>query len=313
MDRRCNRRLQIRTGTSQRVRFGRFPSSKGGVRHRSEPLITLENAPSCSGRTLIICFLCLTLAGCFFVPGRFESSLEIHRDGTFSYRYSGVVAFLLPSEEKMGAPVWSPDDAECFDLEADTARSCTEAEIAVRQREFDEERARTLKGGEEMAELIGFNPVDPEANRALAKRLEGYPGWKKVEYLGNGRFHVEYAITGSLEREFAFPVVPGVQFAMPFVTVGRDRGGVIEMKAAGLASEHLRRMLEGQVQKSDADSEYWAEAFKGGSGPLTITTDAEVLSTNGATSAAGGETRIGWTIDGARSETPILRLRTPTN
>lgn len=313
MDRRCNRTLQIRTGTSQRVRFGRFPSSNGGVRHRSQPLITLENAPSCSGRTLIICFLCLALAGCFFVPGRFESSLDIRRDGAFSYRYNGVVAFLLPSEEKMGAPVWSPDDAECFALEADAARTCTEAEIATKRREFDEERTRMLKAGEDMAELIGFNPLDPDANRALAKRLESYPGWEKVEYLGNGRFHVDYAFTGSLDREFAFPVVPGVQFAMPFVTVGRDRDGVIEVKAAGLASEHLRRMLEGQVQKSDADSEYLAEAFKAGSGPLTVTTDAEVLFTNGAKSAADGDLRIAWTIDGARSETPILRLRTPSN
>lgn len=43
---------------------------------------------------------CLSLSSCFFAPGKFDSTLELRRDGRFSFAYTGEVLFFEGEQRK---------------------------------------------------------------------------------------------------------------------------------------------------------------------------------------------------------------------
>jgi hypothetical protein len=252
---------------------------------------------------------CALLTGCFFVPGHFQSELEIRRDGRFSFAYTGEVIFLFPSQSAEGA--WDNEMAKCFTETHYEARACSAAEIASERDAFEAERRRKKRDGEDFARLIGYNPLDAKANERLAADLMLYPEWKKVEYLGEGRFYVEYGLAGMLDRDFAFPVVPQIQLAMPFVNVARDRAGIVNVSAAGLSSQQLRRLIIGQTPRQDIDDPIFAAVqsnLRHTSGKFSIITDAKITSTNGKLSESKGLQHIEWAVDGQTKETPKIQL-----
>ncbi len=61
----------------------------------------------------------LSLGSCFITPGQFASTLDLRRDGTFTFGYKGEVVFLSPDAMmKMGESsedaVWKDDKAVCY-------------------------------------------------------------------------------------------------------------------------------------------------------------------------------------------------------
>jgi hypothetical protein len=261
-------------------------------------------------RLAIIAVACALLAGCFFTPGRFQSELDIRRDGRFTYSYVGEIVFLMPEEQ--AGPAWNDGMAECFGGENSEPRPCTEPEIASKRQSYEMKEKRDQEAAEDFSQLFGYNPVDVKANERLAAELMEYPGWKRATYVGNATFQVEYEVSGTLDRDFAFPVIPQVQLAMPFVNVARSKSGVVDMSAAGLASQQLRRLMVGKTPKADQDDPYYvslqSKLFRS-NGTFTLTTDAEITSTNGMHSRSEGLQRAVWNIDAKTSDAPQIQLR----
>ena len=44
----------------------------------------------------------LTLGSCFFAPGKFSSTMELRRDGRFSFSYTGEVLFFEGTPKATG-------------------------------------------------------------------------------------------------------------------------------------------------------------------------------------------------------------------
>lgn len=253
---------------------------------------------------------CALLTGCFFTPGRFQSELDIRRDGRFIYSYVGEIVFMVPEDH--AATAWNDGMAECLGQENGELRPCTEAEIASKRRSYEAVAKQGQEAGDDFRQLFGFNPLDTKANEQLAADLMEYPGWKRVTYTGKGTFQVEYELRGTLDRDFAFPVIPQVQMAMPFVNVTRSKADVVDISAAGLASQQLRRLMVGQAPKVDQDDPYYlslqSKLFRS-NGTFMVTTDAEITSTDGKQSRSEGLRRVEWTIDAKTSDAPQLQLR----
>jgi hypothetical protein len=268
-------------------------------------------------RISLACSFCLALTGCFFVPGSFRSTLDIRRDGHFTYTYKGTVAFLLPGGEQVPDEPWSDSMAQCQVTGTNKVRPCNPDEIASKKSAYEAQKGRDREAAEDLAQVIGFNPIDPKANERFAKELTKYPGWKKVEYLGSGQFDIDYHLSGTLDRDFAFPVVPQVQTTMPFVLVARNKAAIVNLTAAGLASQQMRRtmrkILYGQLQlgpNRDDDGAFveTERLLNKTNGVFVVTTDAKVGETNGKQSIADGVNRVEWAIDGKTSEAPELQL-----
>ncbi len=74
----------------------------------------------------VIAVLGLLLAACMLVPGKFASSLDLGKDGRFSFAYKGEIHFVSPSQldEKKEGGEDKPDakpagkDAEAAQMEA---------------------------------------------------------------------------------------------------------------------------------------------------------------------------------------------------
>ncbi len=69
--------------------------------------------------TLAALTMPLTLGSCFITPGHFESTLDLRRDGTFSFAYKGEIVFQSPEAlMKMGESaddgMWKGDKAVCY-------------------------------------------------------------------------------------------------------------------------------------------------------------------------------------------------------
>ena len=41
------------------------------------------------------------LSGCFFIPGKFTSNMDVRRDGSFTFAYNGELVFQIPDEKMM--------------------------------------------------------------------------------------------------------------------------------------------------------------------------------------------------------------------
>jgi len=71
------------------------------------------------------------LSGCFVLPGKFGSTLDVRKDGTFSFAYKGEILFQSPDDVMKGKPeVWSDDKAVCYAEESAVDAVDTAAEAA---------------------------------------------------------------------------------------------------------------------------------------------------------------------------------------
>ncbi|QIG54548.1 hypothetical protein G6N82_10630 [Altererythrobacter sp. BO-6] len=272
----------------------------------------LDRSRHFAPRLLFSALLCFALTGCLLIPGQFKSSLDIRRDGQFTYSYVGTIIFTAGDLNEDSEAVWDDSMADCRHEESWETIPCSAEEIARQRREFEYNQRKGLEAAANFATLIGYNPVEPEANEQIAKELMRHPGWKKVTYLGNSTFDVEYELSGRLDRDFSFPILPQAHLAMPFINLSRDRDGVIAMSAGGLASQPMRQMIFGEqgakTNFGSLSNEERALLLRT-RGDFTITTDAKVLSTNGTRTAATDAEQISWRIDAETVETPQFRVQ----
>jgi len=212
----------------------------------------------------------LLLASCLLTPGRFTSTLDIKRDRSFTFTYVGEA---IVAEEQGGLQA-----AECDPEDED----CTEASPAQKAEKAAAQEAKVKEMGE-----------------ALSKEA----GYRSVEYLGNRKFRVDYAVAGTLDRNFIYPFNSEAAAIIPWIAVELRKDGTARMKAPGFGDEGGGIGTAPNPLREQAGER---------EGTFTLTTDAEIVAQNeesGAVAGPGGTKRIVWKVTPTSKVTPTAVLR----
>ena len=269
------------------------------------------------------------LTGCFLVPGLFTSNLDLRKDGTFTFAYSGEIIFQTPDEAmKDSKPeVWSDDKASCSgpvpgakpvtngeEPSSDENRACTRAELTQKKKDWDSEQKaaadKKLKDSQQFAALFGYNPSDDTANQKFAAQLMKYDGWKSVVYKGKGMFQVDYRITGKLAYDFIFPTFPQGDFIIPFVQLRKRDQGSVAVTAQALIGGGMRGLAAKMKMMGAPDAGDMPQSSRT-KGVFTVITDGEILTNNtdnGPANVPAGRA-LSWSIDSSSEKVPEALIR----
>lgn len=266
----------------------------------------------------------LALAACIVSPGKFESTFEVRRDGTFTFTYDGQIYLLALSRlaEMSAATEEEFVETPCYNDEDFEERPCTAEEIAE-QREYWEQQADARKQqrereAEQMRQFLGgIDPADPAAAEELATRLRRQEGWRRVEYRGDGLFEVEFSLSSRLGHDFAFPTLERFPMSNSFVIANLRQGNSVRIEAPGFSVQGggnpYQSMMSGMATAFPA-----ASAAEGGEalpqipemdGTFRIVTDGRVLANNtdeGPSQGAGGQV-LEWKVN-RRTQAPPMAL-----
>lgn len=267
----------------------------------------------------------LALTGCIVSPGTFAATLDLRRDGQFSFTYNGQIYLLALSKlAEMGQNAEASDDEfieqPCYDDEEFEERPCTDEEIAEQQEAWEEQQASRKKEAERESEAMrtmlgGIDPADPEAAEELAARLRRQEGWKRVDYRGDGLFDVEFAISSRMGHDFAFPTFERFPMSNSFVTANLRQGNTVRIEAPGFAAQGggnpFQGMMTGMAGVFDAVAETETDdpGMPAMEGTFRVVTDGEILANNtdeGPSADPAGQA-LDWTIN-RRTQSPPMAL-----
>ena len=154
--------------------------------------------------TPFVLLLPLLLWGCILTPGKFVSTLDIRADRSFVFSYVGEV--------------WAVDLGDIKGL-ADKAEKKT-AEASERSEPSEDVESK---------------------RKAIAAALSKEAGYRRVDYLGEGRFAIDYVITGKLTYPFVYPFNVDAEAVFPFIAIElRGKDGV-RVKARPLRRMRIPR------------------------------------------------------------------------
>ncbi len=272
--------------------------------------------------------LSLALASCFVLPGKFTETLDVRKDGRFTYTYKGEI--LVLGLTKLMDMAKAGDDIEvkfepvpCYDEKKGGERTCTKEELAQQKADWDEDQkvAAKSKGERDQAMAMmlgGIDPNDPKAGEELAERLRKQAGWRSVVYKGDGLFEVDFSITARLDHDFAFPTIERMPAVVPFLAINRRADG-----SARITSPLMDENASGGGAKSlglggAAAGMANAEAKDGDipgipkfDGTFVLTTDAQILANNtedGPKADPAGQ-RLVWKLNIQNSTPPMALLQ----
>lgn len=232
-------------------------------------------------RALLALAAPLVLTACLITPGKFNSTLSINADRSFSFAYKGEVISIDPSsgldglgEEKTG------EDGE--DGTAD------ETPVA-----FQSEGENPSATGNDAAEK-------ERKYRALADALSREEGYRSVEYVGGGKFLIDYQISGRLDYNFVYPYNLDAEIMFPFVAIEVRKNGTVRVKAPAFGNESTGDGTPGRSEAADHLD-----------GTFTLDTDAEIVSQNNEEGYAtsGGRKVITWQATPLNKSAPMAVLR----
>ena len=257
----------------------------------------------------------LLLSACLVLPGKFAATLDLRKDGHFTYAYKGDIVVMgltrlaeLAMAQK-AKPEFSP--SPCYKKDGETERDCTPAELADQKKDWDtEQKAQAEKDAKDHAMIVkvlgGVDPNDPKSAAEIATRLSGQAGFKQVTYLGNGRYDVDYAIAGVLTYDYAFPTIERMPQVVPFIVLNRRNNGEVRIDSP-LMQQAAMAMPGGNAAQVFA--QYYGgiggkpagemKDFPVVDGHFTLITDGVVLSNNtehGAKAVPGGK-QLDWDIN----------------
>ena len=263
--------------------------------------------------------LCLLIAGCFLLPGKFTSELTVKRDGTFAFSYQGdihVLALSKMAQNEMGQePKFEP--LPCHDAESSDERPCSPSEISVQKSDWEsgQEASKAKKKQDaEMARqmLGGIDPSDPRAAEELAERMRKLAGWRSVQYRGDGQYVVDFAIAGRLDHDFSFPSLERMPVITPFVAIYRRADGSVRIDAPAFSASASGGPVGLMMQGMGANKAV-PQGMPILDGTFAIITDGEILANNtddGPQSGAAGTRRLAWKVTPrtAAAATALVRL-----
>ena len=286
-------------------------------------------------RLLVAAAAPLLLTGCLWGPGKFNSTLALHKNGTFVLDYKGEILLQLPEDKSPVVSPWNDKLAICYadgrtkladyTMESgsvqtagvlgekdEPTRPCTKAELAELKSKYEKQAAERVeakrKENEQMGKLFGLPGSDDESNRAFAARLMKYAGWRSVQYKGKGVFDVDYHFEGRTSQDFAFPLMPDSDLVLPFIAIRRRTDGAVMVNAPALTGGSgplgVRAKAMGMPDKGDGPQSR-AE------GRFTIVTDGEILTNNsedGPAPHARGR-QVHWDVGPGSTKIPEMLVR----
>ncbi len=278
-----------------------------------------------SGTIAVILTGLLLLAGCMLLPGKFTSDLALRKDGTFSFAYKGDIHLVALS--KMAADERNKKDNEaafepstCFEEQSGDERACTADDLAAQKQTWEEDLAASKSSASEKKKseeammktmLGGIDPSDPRAAQEFADRLRRQSGWKSVVDKGDGRFEVEFAITGRLDHDFTFPTIEKFPMLTPFVTLVRRTDGTVRVEAPAFSPSATSSPMMGMAAAA-ADGKNGAEGMPVLDGVLTLVTDGDILANNTDEGPAvkGATKTLVWKVNARTTSAPTALVRT---
>ena len=270
--------------------------------------------------------LALLAGACLLTPGRFDASLDLRRDGSFTYRYAGEVVFVTPAAAaEQEDPPFDPANEKCFkegeDLLEAEERPCTPAEVEEARSKWEEGRAARAENRKREAEQMkamfgGLDPNDPQAVQQFTQRLTSYDGWKRVTHQGKGVFDVIYEKSGKLDHDFVFPVFPEVDWIIPFVHATRRSDGRVRVLAPAFIQPQgfggsMSGGMGGMAAMGGMAGDKGSPLPKP-QGTFTLTTDAEILTNNthdGPSAGVGGAKVLKWVVGPLDAKKPEALLK----
>lgn len=210
----------------------------------------------------------LITAACVLSPGKFSSELIIEDDRDFTFRYQGEV-YALDPERSLGAAL--PGGTN--DANADKANN----------NQSDASDSKDAK------------------YRAMADSFLKEKGVRKMKYLGDGKFELDYEISGSLDHSFIFPFNTDAEVIVPFLAIEVRNDGTARIKAPGFvgarnlaADDSMPKTVKGKAE-----------------GRFTVKTDATVLMHN---SEAGLKRQknmniLSWDISPLTKDSPAFSIK----
>ncbi|WP_380873474.1 hypothetical protein ACFB49_41700 [Sphingomonas sp. DBB INV C78] len=222
----------------------------------------------------------MLLAGCLLQPGKFTSALTVKADRSFTFAYKGEVIALDPSEAMaagFGGSSSGEDESE----------------------QTPEQKAEKAKEKAQKAKEAAENEVK---RKAIAEALTKEAGYKSATYLGNGKFLIDYEISGKLDHNFIYPFNSDAEIVFPFIVVELRKGGTVRMVAPGYSGSSSKAGSAPGMPSSNQALD----------GTFTLTTDAEIVIHNneaGAQTGAGGMKTLTWRATPLTKDAPTASLR----
>ncbi|MCK9542351.1 MAG: hypothetical protein M0R03_10020 [Novosphingobium sp.] len=269
--------------------------------------------------------LAMLLTGCLLMPGKFTSTLDLRRDGTFAFTYTGEITAMALSDmarREMTGKTFTP--APCYQQDATTERACSRAEIEEQRKSWQDERdkanAKKREESEAMAMMFGgLDLNDPRAGQELAERLRKQAGWRQADYRGDGRFVVDFTISGRLDHDFLFPTIERLPSGNAFVQVNRRSDGTVRVDAPGYtegSGNTFVQAMMGAASTRQSGQDANAATMPKVEGTFVLRTDGAILANNtndGPQQGTTGQTltwRIGGQIGGqSGGQSPMALIR----
>ncbi|MBS0482910.1 MAG: hypothetical protein JSR96_12345 [Proteobacteria bacterium] len=235
----------------------------------------------------IVVGLALLISACLLSPGKFDSTLDLRKDGRFAFSYTGEISMLgLSKLAEMGRRSDAPfEPSPCFIKGEGKERDCTKAEIDAQRADWEKAKKDGAAREAEKTKALfgGIDPTSPKAAEEMAERLRKQAGWKSVIYKGDGLYEVDFAIAGRLDHDFTFPTVERFPMADAFVTVIRHADGTVRVDApafgpssgSGNAMGSFAAMAALEGNKDDKKL-----PVPELDGRFTVTTDGTILANN---------------------------------
>jgi len=269
---------------------------------------------------------CLMLTGCFLQPGKFDSSLDLRKDGTFTFAYKGQIYMLalsriadLASKAEAENAEFAPEPCHDDDL---GERTCTTEELTEQKRAWEKEQQKKKQDEQKNAEMMramlgSIDPADPEAAKELAERLRHQAGWRSVSYLGDGLFEVDFSLSSSLTHDFVFPTIEGFPMGNAFVLANRRADGTVRIDATGFTGQSAANPMQGAMggvlgaAASSASPDSPSLPIPEIDGTFRIVTDGEILANNtdqGPRAGTGGKI-LQWRVTKRTQAAPLALVR----
>ena len=247
-------------------------------------------------RLALVLLAPLMLVGCLLAPGKFTSTLTINADRTFTYSYQGEVYAFDVNQAMKDMPSGGGDDTKATDG------------VSLQKIGFDK---RGRKGGGTDKNSKDDAKTDAKAqaaadvkNREMAATLSKEAGFRKVTYVGDNKFLIDYQISGKLDHTYLFPYNIDAGIIIPFIAVEIRANGTARVKAPGFANDS--KDSAGGMGGSDA-----SKASAKLDGTFILDTDAEIVSQNNEEGAkvANGRKTVTWKATPLSTTAPMAVVR----
>jgi hypothetical protein len=284
-------------------------------------------------RAVVPALACLALTGCFLQPGKFDSTLNLRKDGSFTFAYKGQIYLLALSKvADMAMKAEAGDDKfvadSCYDDDLNE-RTCTADELAGQKSAWENAKKAKAQENQKNTEMMramlgGIDPADPAAAKELAERLRHQAGWRSVSYVGDGLFEVDFALSSKLTHDFIFPTIERFPMANAFVTADRRADGTARIEAPAFTGQSATNPMQGALggmlgaaaaSGAAKDGAENADVASLGipeiDGTFRIVTDGEILANNteeGPQASPGGKV-LQWHVTKRTTAAPMALVR----